>query len=219
MLNTLWTKWGGHGFKRFRTYFWKTWVNNVDFNKWQIFRTPPGYAMTNSPIESYNNKIKTQFTERRKFHLASALNLFEKVMEMESAFDFSKKPHKHALVPKYFVNLARTDLKNKVVKVVSLDKEDNEEDDDEQCVKCKVIHKSNDEKEYVNIVVLNNECFCVDCCYCNCGRFLDKAMCYHFVPACVEMKIEFPGTYVKQACYKRKVGRTRKAADCYTRDD
>ena len=142
-------------------------------------------------IESYNNKIKTQFTERRKFHLASALNLFEKVMEMESAFDFSKKPHKHALVPKYFVNLARTDLKNKVVKVVSLDKED----------------------------VLNNECFCVDCCYCNCGRFLDKAMCYHFVPAWVEMKIEFPGTYVKQACYKRKVGRTRKAADCYTRDD
>ena len=216
MLDSLWTKWGTHGLKRFRSYFWKTWVNNVDFNKWQLFRTPAGYAMTNSPIESYNNKIKTQFTERKKFHLASALDIFEKVMEMESAFDFSKKPYNHAKISETMVNIARADLKKGEI-IVSLDSEE-EEEDDEKCVKCKVI-ATVDGKEYINKVVLNSECFCVDCCYCTCGRFLDKAMCYHLVPACIKMKIEFPGTYIKKAIYKKKLGRTRKAANCYTKDD
>ena len=83
---------------------------------------------------------------------------------------------------------------------------------------CKVI-ATVEGKEYINKVTLNPECFCTECCNCTCGRFLDKAMCFHFVPACIQMKIEFPGTFVKKASYKKKLGRTRKAADCYTNDN
>ena len=59
-LDDLYSKWGQHGMKKFREYFWKQWIKS-DFNKWQIFRTPAGYSMTNSPIESYNNKINSIF--------------------------------------------------------------------------------------------------------------------------------------------------------------
>jgi hypothetical protein len=49
--------------KTFREYFFKVWINSNDSN-WQIFCSPCGYCATNNPIESYNNKIKSQFTVR-----------------------------------------------------------------------------------------------------------------------------------------------------------
>ena len=41
------------------------------FCNWQLFKRPVGYATTNrnSPIESYNNTIKSQFTHRLKYHM------------------------------------------------------------------------------------------------------------------------------------------------------
>ncbi len=54
------------------------------FCDWQIFLTPAGYAHTNSPIESYNNKIKAQFTKRLKHHLKSAMDVFNEVIDYES---------------------------------------------------------------------------------------------------------------------------------------
>jgi Rps23 Pro-64 3,4-dihydroxylase Tpa1-like proline 4-hydroxylase len=41
----------------FVIYFERQWINSK-FGNWQLFKTPVGFAMTNSPIESYNNTIK-----------------------------------------------------------------------------------------------------------------------------------------------------------------
>lgn len=52
----------------FHDYFVDTWVNSP-FNKWQLFWTKAGMSHTNTPIESYNNQIKTSFTRRVKHHM------------------------------------------------------------------------------------------------------------------------------------------------------
>jgi hypothetical protein len=40
------------------------WINSR-FNCWQIYHSPPGYANTNSNIESFNRQIKA-FTQKKK---------------------------------------------------------------------------------------------------------------------------------------------------------
>jgi len=45
---------------------------------------PACYAHTNSPIKSYNNKIKAQFTKRIKNHLKFAMDVFNEVIDYES---------------------------------------------------------------------------------------------------------------------------------------
>ena len=44
-------------------YIYKQWLTSR-YNKWQIFRTPPGYAAKNSNIESFNAVIKRSYTKR-----------------------------------------------------------------------------------------------------------------------------------------------------------
>ena len=48
-LPNVWKKWSEYqDLSNFLNYFWT--------NKWQIFYTPPGYATTNNPTESSQNK-------------------------------------------------------------------------------------------------------------------------------------------------------------------
>jgi hypothetical protein len=44
--------------KSFVKYFKRQWINS-SFSNWQLFKTPVGLAMTNSPIERYNREIKS----------------------------------------------------------------------------------------------------------------------------------------------------------------
>ena len=53
----------GFGMKEFGQYFSKQWINS-HWNKWQLFKRACGLSITNSPIKSYKNQIKTEFTER-----------------------------------------------------------------------------------------------------------------------------------------------------------
>ncbi len=50
-------------YKNVYDYVTKQWIDSR-FNKWQIFHSPPGYASTNSNIESFNRQIKG-FTEKK----------------------------------------------------------------------------------------------------------------------------------------------------------
>jgi hypothetical protein len=59
-------------FKKFYTFIW------------QLFNSPVGYAMTNSPIERYNRTIKDSFTIRVKHHLKTAIQVFQEVVSYES---------------------------------------------------------------------------------------------------------------------------------------
>ncbi|OWZ05547.1 hypothetical protein PHMEG_00022348 [Phytophthora megakarya] len=38
----------------------KLWVNSHRFSRWQTFRTPRGYAVTNNPLEQYHRTVKIQ---------------------------------------------------------------------------------------------------------------------------------------------------------------
>ncbi len=69
---------------KFHAYFEKTWVLSK-FNNWKIFNTPPGFATTNSPIESYNQKIKAHFTDRLTRHIIPSLKIFEELIDYESS--------------------------------------------------------------------------------------------------------------------------------------
>jgi hypothetical protein len=71
--------------KSFVEYFQRQWTKSK-FCNWQnaFFKTPVGFAMTNSPIESYNNTIKESFTKRIKHHLKTAVEVFQDVISYES---------------------------------------------------------------------------------------------------------------------------------------
>jgi hypothetical protein len=69
--------------KSFVEYFQRQWTKSK-FCNWQLFKTPVGFAMTNSPIESYNNTIKESFTKRIKHHLKTAVEVFQDVISYES---------------------------------------------------------------------------------------------------------------------------------------
>ncbi len=69
--------------ENFGKYFQAQWLDSV-FNKWQLFHRKIGFAATNSPIESYNNRIKTDFTKRQHFNIVPALRVFRKLIKFES---------------------------------------------------------------------------------------------------------------------------------------
>ena len=43
--------------QKFKKYFIEQWLQG-SFTNWQIFNTPPGYATTQNPEESFNKQIK-----------------------------------------------------------------------------------------------------------------------------------------------------------------
>ena len=55
------------------SYFFKNWLSGR-FTNWKICDCPPGYAKTNSPIESFNNCIKRDFTIRRRLSVPMAID-------------------------------------------------------------------------------------------------------------------------------------------------
>ena len=70
--------------KEFGAYFSKQWIDS-HWNKWKLFNRQCGLSITNSPIESYNNQIKTEFTEREYYHLVPAFEIFDSLIEFESS--------------------------------------------------------------------------------------------------------------------------------------
>ena len=81
LINAKWVKWG---LGEFATYFRKQWVDSL-FSNWMLFSTPPGYATTNNPLESYNAIIKAFFTNRSKLNIVDMLNTFKQVIQYESS--------------------------------------------------------------------------------------------------------------------------------------
>lgn len=55
--------WLAKGLDTFVEYFESTWLTG-NATKWQVFQSPIGFSTTNNPIESFNNKLKSQFTMR-----------------------------------------------------------------------------------------------------------------------------------------------------------
>ena len=60
----------------FKVYFEQQWLNSA-FNKWQIYHTPPGFASTNNPDESFNKGFKTNFSNYHLLDLLDLVNLLK----------------------------------------------------------------------------------------------------------------------------------------------
>ena len=74
-------------------YICKEWIDGY-FNKWQIFRSYPGYANTNSNIKSFNASIKRDFTLRRRMSVPAAINKIYEIINYYSTIEvkFELKP-------------------------------------------------------------------------------------------------------------------------------
>lgn len=74
--------------KEFASYFSTQWLGER-FNTWQIFNTPPGFASTDNPVESFNKVLKYYFTNREQLTVA----LFVQVI-LEQVIEFYSKNHR-----------------------------------------------------------------------------------------------------------------------------
>ena len=92
------------------------------FRRWKIFNSPPGYACTNSPIESFNNVIKRDFVKRKKKNLLDFLHILKEIVVYysvnKSLFSFEgklnskgKKAASKFTSKHYFDRLGRGDYK------------------------------------------------------------------------------------------------------------
>ena len=153
----------------FSDYFKKQWLNSK-FSKWQLFNVPVGYAMTNSPIESYNNTIKESFTKRIKHHLKSSVEVFQGVISYEST---NQKEFKiNPTVKKYMRVQAKSILTNNKLIPTANDQ-----------IFLYAHHNKNLGLEKINTVTKT----------CTCHKYFDKGVCKHLVAACLKIKVFLPG--------------------------
>jgi hypothetical protein len=148
-------------FKRFPELllYMKTQWFEGKFCKWQIFRTPPGFATTNSNIESFNSVIKRDFTSRKRQSIMNAINIINEIIIYYSTNfkDFS-------LAPRY----------NSRIKMLA-----------HKVTKNNFIQKSKHKLEYkgkANSFTINlNDRFAYKSCSCDCKNYLKFAICMHLV--------------------------------------
>ena len=134
------------------------------FNRWQIYHSPPGFANTNSNIESFNATFKRDFTKRRRQNIKETIELLAKMVGYYS----SKAGRKLWLnYPKF----------NKKVKSLA-----------KHLVKSQFKKLPNNKYKYlgnVNSFIINlKNTKCFKDCSCNCYNFLNflkHALCFHIV--------------------------------------
>jgi hypothetical protein len=153
----------------FAEYFQRQWVNSKFWN-WQLFKTPVGFEMTNSPIESYDNKIKDSFTKRLKHHLKTAVEVFQCVISYESRN--GKEFKSEIRIRKYMRDLAKTIVLRKQIISTSIDSE--------------YLYKHfNPNLGFARINILSKTC--------TCHKYFDKGVCKHLIDACMLNNISLPG--------------------------
>ena len=71
-------------------------TDDVKWLNWQIYHNKPGQANKNSNIESFNNVIKENYTNRRKLSMKAALMAIGKLI-----LSYSTEPVEFEVYPKY----------------------------------------------------------------------------------------------------------------------
>ena len=72
-----------------------TWFNGR-WSNWQIWHNPPGWANTNSNIESFNATIKRDFSLRKRYSVYNSVSVINQIIAYYST---NKKPFH--LTPKF----------------------------------------------------------------------------------------------------------------------
>lgn len=67
-------------------YIFEQWMSGR-YASWQCFFTPPGFATTNNPVETFNSKLKTFYTLRQRLKMGFLLTKLALCCENESRLD------------------------------------------------------------------------------------------------------------------------------------
>ena len=141
-------------------HIWNTWIRTNDHTcNWQSFRNRPGFANTNSPLESFNNMIKTQFMKRVVMSIGGALSKIEEVI-----IYYSNNPKKFNFSPRF--------VKTTNVLALTLTKENFRLKDRE-----KVMYTGKSNRLTLNLVGKNA---CRNCSF-DCTNYMKDGICAHLV--------------------------------------
>jgi hypothetical protein len=80
-------------------YIKEQWIDS-QFCRWQSFRNLPGYANTNSNLESFNETIKRDFTNKRVSHIFESLSKIAEIITY-----YSDHQQEFFTTPKYNKNV------------------------------------------------------------------------------------------------------------------
>ncbi len=159
-----------------------------------------GFSTSNCPLEGYNGLNKGDFTDRLKYHMLPALQLFEKLCKFESEKIFEVQ---HFVIPTKSCRDACNDL------VVSSCKELSE---GRYCLKL-----SKPIRAYK--IIFDPDCLCSECTNCNCAYFLDHAICKHLLYFFKTNNVSVPGKKVKKTfSIKTRRGRPKSTPRALTRE-
>ena len=130
-----------------------------DFRMWQIFRNKPGYANTNSNLESFNATIKRDFTNNTAFYISGAIEHIGEIIEFysENAVEFELAPKFDKSVLTSANKLSKANFKPK------------------SSTKIEYKGKNNFFILRLNVDTCYNECSCT------CSLFSKNAVCMHLI--------------------------------------
>jgi len=97
-------KWNKKKYKKVYDYC-TSWFSGK-FSKWQIWHNPPGWANTNSNIESFNATIKRDFSLRKRYSVYSSVNVIKQIISY-----YSTNKNQFHLTPKFDAKLHQLGLK------------------------------------------------------------------------------------------------------------
>jgi hypothetical protein len=155
------------------------------FSNWQIFKTPPGFANTNNPMEAFNKIIKAHFTNYEEHPLLTFIRI---VVEYIIPF-YSNNTREflfYRVASKTVIKLAkRIDTSKLEMKGLN------------ECIHNGAIH--------IHTINFNTKT-------CSCRWFLAFAICSHIIAACDHFNRELKGYRVsKSFVHKAKRGRKPKS--------
>ena len=167
----------------FVIYIWNQWFIGT-FSNWHIFKTPPGFANTNNPMESFNKIIKAIFThymEHRLFHFIMLIvdHLLPFYCSIDKEFKMYRVPHKKTIEKAHILFKAKFTMRGEVT--------------------C----------EYRGVVHVHTINFRFKSC--SCRWFLAFGVCGHLVAACDLFNQPLEGyTKTKVFVYRARRGRKKK---------
>jgi len=179
------SKWRSHPeLKDFVAYVIPQWFKGT-FVNWQIFKSPPGFATTNNPLESFNKIIKAQYTNfDEQPLLASILIVILHMIPFYSGIDkeflFYRVPHKKTVAIARGLDTSKYSMNGFV-----------------ECSYQGRIHTHT-----INFSMKS----------CTCRWFMAFAVCAHLVAACDLYNYELKGyTKPREFRYRKQRGRKPKA--------
>lgn len=100
---------------KFISYFKDNWLKG-NFNRWKIYSSPPGYSSTNSPLESFNNSIKRDHTQRKQLSVLEFLKCAIRMVEFYSVNkkDFLMEPKISSQMKKQSKIFAKKEFYNRL---------------------------------------------------------------------------------------------------------